>query len=124
MGDFVRKEVSPPDLILSSAASRAFYTALFFADCWNYEERKVVMSEVLYHADAHGLASFLKEADEYATVAMFGHNPGLTSFYNQLCDEFIENIPTCGVVGLSFEIDSWKEIKTGKRLFFHVPKKI
>ncbi len=124
MGNFVKKELPPPDIILTSAASRAFYTALFLADAWGYDEEKVVISEALYHADSHGLKSFLKEAEGYSTVALFGHNPGLTSFYNHLCDEFIENIPTCGVVGLSFDIESWKEVKTGKRLFFHVPKKI
>ncbi len=126
MGDFVKKNIPRPDLIATSAASRAFYTALYMADAWNYPEDEMVVAEALYHADAHGLNYFLREADSFDTVALFGHNPGLNTFYNSLCAEFIENIPTCSLVAIRFEVSSWKEIteKTGKRLFFHAPKKI
>lgn len=126
MGIYVKKNVPAPDLIITSAASRAFYTALFLADAWEYPEENIIASEVLYHADVHQFESFVKEVKDFSTVAVFAHNPGLTMFYNKLCSKLIDNIPTCGIVGLSFPIDSWRDLMKvqGERLFFHIPKKI
>jgi phosphohistidine phosphatase len=58
-------------------------------------------------------------------VMIFGHNPGLTEFANSLLDESIMNIPTCGIVHATLNIESWKDIHfgCGKTLHFDFPKK-
>ncbi len=58
------------------------------------------------------------------TIAMFGHNPGFTDFANYLTDADIYNIPTSGVVVISFDVDDWAEIShhSGKVLLFDFPK--
>jgi len=43
-----------------------------------------------------------------------GHNPALTDFINQYLKEPIENLPTSGIVGISFETDKWEEIPLAK----------
>ena len=40
---------------------------------------------------------------------LIGHNPGLTDLANDLgCD--IDNIPTCGIVEMEFDTDSWAHV--------------
>jgi phosphohistidine phosphatase len=36
-----------------------------------------------------------------------GHNPGLTDFANYLSPGVTSNLPTAGVVSVSFEQDDW-----------------
>jgi phosphohistidine phosphatase len=44
---------------------------------------------------------------------IFGHNYAFTSIVNRFGSTFIDNLPTCGLVWIQFDINSWKEIKTG-----------
>jgi len=55
---------------------------------------------------------------------MFGHNPGFTWLANGLTKEAIENIPTCGIVAIDFDVSSWNEIgkQSGTLRFFEYPK--
>ncbi len=122
MGQFLKDEVEAPDLILSSGASRAFYTALHFADHWKYPEEKIIISDMLYHAGVEDFENVLKEVQEFDTVAIFGHNPGLTMFHNRINDAYIDNIPTCGIVGL--QVEKGISRQETKRLFYQVPKEL
>lgn len=122
MGQFVKEEVAIPDLILTSGASRAFYTALHLADYWKYPEEEIIISDALYHANVSDFEKVLKEVQEFDTVAVFGHNPGLTMFYNRVNDVYIDNIPTCGIVGLEIEGGFSEEPWKTKRLFYRIPK--
>ena len=126
MGEFIGSEVDRPDLMISSTASRAFYTALFFADYWKYPEEDMIISDVLYHAGVNQFEAFIREIEHFDTVAVFAHNPGLTMLHNHLCDEILDNIPTCAIAGLSFEIASWRDFgkQKGKQLFYYAPKEI
>ena len=45
---------------------------------------------------------------------VFGHNHAITHFVNKFGDKFIDNVPTCGVVIIEFDIDEWRNIKKGK----------
>lgn len=126
MGNYVRKNVPAPTIIISSTASRAFYTALHLADFWNYPEEKILISERLYHCASMDISGIVSEFDPEERIAIVGHNPTLTQFNNHYCDTEIDNIPTCGIVGLQFDINSWKEIIIGKaqQSFFITPKEI
>jgi phosphohistidine phosphatase len=59
------------------------------------------------------------------TIALIGHNPGLTNLANLLNDIAIENIPTCGIFTIEFSDKSWRKIskKTGTFISFDYPKK-
>ncbi len=125
MGKFLHKNVKPPDLILSSTASRAFYTALYLADGWKMEETDVITEANLYHADSEDIVQIVGNQEE-DIVAIVGHNPGFTSFINMISNEMLDNLPTCGVFGIEFDIQSWDEIerKSGQKKFYHTPKTI
>lgn len=115
-----------PDLILTSGAVRAITTAKIFANAFHYPEYEIAADDQLYHASSKNLLEFLRNMEHTPNILyLFGHNPGLTDFLNLLTDESIDNIPTCGIAGIEFEIAHWSQIKekSGKLLMFDYPKK-
>jgi phosphohistidine phosphatase len=107
MGERLAKREVAPDLIASSPATRALTTAKVIAREIGYPERDIRADERLYGASAFELLEIIQELDDALDrVMLFGHNPGLTDLVSDLgCD--IDNMPTCGVVELAFDTDSW-----------------
>jgi len=126
MGNFLKDKIEAPDIILSSTASRAFYTALHICDAFKIDEGKIRLSKGLFHAGPREIIQVIQNAPDCKTLALFGHNPGFTTAANQLANISIENVPTCGAVGISFEIENWSEADfgIGKKKFFFFPKGI
>lgn len=111
------------DLIVSSPAKRAKSTAKFFAEAYNVDD--IQYEESIYEANTNALLKVVNGLDDSAdTVIMFGHNPGFTDLANELSDADIYNIPTAGMVLMSFPFDSWKMVSkgTGDLVFFDYPK--
>ncbi|MCX3263250.1 SixA phosphatase family protein [Pedobacter agri] len=111
------------DLIVSSPAKRAKSTAKFFAEA--YQVNDIQYEESIYEANTTALLKVINGLDDSSdTVIMFGHNPGFTDLANELSDADIYNIPTAGMVLMSFPFDSWKMVSrgTGELVFFDYPK--
>lgn len=126
MGKLLAKENILPDLIISSPAKRAITTAKKIAKEINYKNENILLNEKIYEASEKTLLKIINEiSDKNKTVFMIGHNPGFTALLNYLTEENISNIPTCGIVEINFEIDSWKEVSNGmgKLVRFDYPKK-
>lgn len=124
MAAFVKNKLNPPDLMISSTASRALYTSLAFADAWGYPEESIHLTEALYHAGPFEISSVLGSCGAAQTVAIFGHNPGFTDFYNETCRPFIDNIPTCGVVVIQYDQSDWVRPENGNQVSFYTPKNL
>jgi phosphohistidine phosphatase len=45
---------------------------------------------------------------------VFGHNHAITAFVNAYGSVYIDNVPTCGVVIIDFDINNWKDLNKGK----------
>lgn len=103
-----------PDLMISSEASRALYTALHIADAWGYPESDIQLSSSLYHTGVEDMLALLEQIDDAASVAIFGHNPGFTDLVNHFNETYLDNLPTCGVVAFELDITDWKNIRTAK----------
>ncbi len=58
------------------------------------------------------------------TLFIVGHNPETTEFSNMMIDDYIDNVPTLGIVALKLPVDDWKKFKMGegKIQFFIFPK--
>lgn len=113
--------------IISSPAIRAFSTAKLIAENWDFDVKKIVLNQEIYEASVQTLLKIVNEIDsKINSVALFGHNSGITDFVNYLSNAEIANIPTCGAVLISFPFDDWKMISknTGELLFFDYPKNI
>jgi phosphohistidine phosphatase len=113
------------DLIVTSPARRARKTAKAFSD--RYEKADIHTTEVpaLYLADAADINRVVSELQDSAdTVALFGHNPGITVYANAQGVVNIDEMPTCSVLAISAPVDRWADFdQTPKKfLFFDRPK--
>ena len=124
MGKLLRKFGVQPDLILASTAIRAYETAGLIAKELHHAGEKVVADERLYLADMNDILNIIRSTN--ATVSkliVVGHNPELTRLANAFTNFGIEKIPTCGIVGVDFNVQSWKEIEAGTLTMYEYPKK-
>lgn len=129
MGKRLREKHVTPDVMLSSPAERALTTCKELAKELHFSEEKIKTDKRLYHANEDQILKVVQELkdsprDSEEVVMIFGHNPGLTEFANALLNETIMNIPTCGVVYATLNIEYWKEARfgCGELVFFDFPK--
>lgn len=112
------------DYFISSPAKRAKTTAEFFADAYKQRE-KIIYIDKLYEASVPVFYEVIQEINEgYNAVAIFSHNPGITDFINSLSVIDLDEMPTCAIVGLNINSNTWKDFKKAAKelLFFRYPK--
>ena len=119
-----------PDRMITSPANRALSTCRLFAKTIGFDKKKIISESKLYHAGPDAMLKVLGALPEHKkdteeVVLLFGHNPGITEFANELLNVSIDNVPTCGVIEARLNIDQWKEISfgCGKMESFDYPKK-
>ncbi|QOI97438.1 MAG: histidine phosphatase family protein [Flammeovirgaceae bacterium] len=125
MGKRLKERSINPGLLLSSPAKRALATAKRIGREIGYDEEKIKTDKRLYHADSETILDITQNLNnKYDAVMLFGHNPGLTDFVNEVMHANLDNLPTCGVVAARFLTDTWKDIETGNSelLFIDFPK--
>lgn len=126
MGKQLKQQQVMPDVIISSPARRALKTAKIIAREIDFPEKQIITDHSVYMADEQQLLTVIQNIDDsFQTAMLFGHNPGFTLFANTLSDYQIDNIPTCGVFCVDFEVASWKEVaaQRGAFQFFDYPRK-
>lgn len=125
IAEFVRRKNIPLDLILSSNAKRTSETTKTFIKILDYK-KEVLFLDDLYLASSTTILNKIQKTDEnYKNILVVCHNPGITDLANYLGNTFIDNIPTTGIVGFSFD-DLWKNLSINccELLFFEYPKKL
>jgi phosphohistidine phosphatase len=126
MSDWFFKYKPVPDMILSSTASRALNTALIFARTMSFNMKNFALNNNLYESTPQTILDIVKSSsDEHSSLMIFCHNPGITHLCNDLMkDVFIDNVPTCGIVGIKFSVDDWKQISNvqSELDFYQFPK--
>jgi len=113
------------DAIISSPAKRAFTTAKFFADAFDIKKKNIIEWPELYEASLDKFYNaVIKLNDDYTSVALFSHNPGITAFANSLTNARIDDMPTCAVFAIYIKTNSWKDFETAEKefWFFDYPK--
>jgi phosphohistidine phosphatase len=113
------------DYIVCSAANRTRETAFLLCEQLNYPINTVQFDKNIYEAPLTNLTQAInKIPSQFNEVALIAHNPSITYLANYLTDNYINHIPTCGVVKIELEINNWDEIIQGIGLqkFFIYPK--
>lgn len=120
MGKRLKKAGIVPDLIISSSAKRTRQTAKRIAEEVGYDNNKITWEEKLYHCIPSVFEEIIQGIDKRVKTAFIvGHNPGITGFANQLSPEFaVDNMPTCGVVGVQIDAEEWNDFPIAKRKVF------
>ncbi len=126
MGKMLKERGFCPGTILSSPANRALTTARMIARELEYPLERIDIRESLYDAVPSEIVETAASADDrYGIAMLFSHNPGLTGTVNLLTGESFDEVPTCGIAAVVFEIDSWSALPgaKGSLLFYEYPKK-
>ena len=114
-------------MIVSSPAVRAWTTARIVAEQINYPLEFLEKEPDLYLASLDRLLDVIVAQDASINNLMtVGHNPGLTSLVNFFSPGLTDNLPTCGIVSVSMDTDSWNLYTPPKASldFYEYPKKL
>lgn len=100
-----------PDKIISSTATRARATADIFKSTMVLGDAHFELEDNLYHAPAETYMEVCyRLEEEVKAVMMFGHNPGITELANIVGNDYIDNIPTCGILIMESTATSWQDV--------------
>ncbi len=96
------------DAIVSSPANRAFTTSTYFAKEMGIEENEIIQEDSIYEAYTEDIFNVIHSLhNSINTVFLFGHNPTFTSMANMFTQNYIANVPTCGIVVIESAAESW-----------------
>ena len=113
------------DMIISSPANRALTTAKYFASEMNLPDEKFDINNIIYGAYPEDVLRLVKNVDNSVnTLLVFGHNPTFTGIVNRFTEDYIANVPTCGIVKIEADIDSWSAFNESNAVQteFYYPK--
>ncbi|RIV30333.1 histidine phosphatase family protein [Flagellimonas lutimaris] len=111
------------DFIYSSPANRALHTSMIFIRNLEFDLSKFKVNNMLYDFSGNSVQQFVQQLDnDLNTVAIFGHNYAFTSLANTWGDQYIENVPTAGLVHITFGVDDWSKISGGTTKQMVFPK--
>ncbi len=100
------------DFFITSSAQRTISTAHYFAHELQFNENLIKKTKDLYLASKIEILNQIQNLDnQYNTVFLFGHNPGISDFTFDLAEngDFIGEMPTCSVIHLEFKENDWKK---------------
>lgn len=113
------------DAFITSTAKRALQTASHFIKVYNRPVEELQLQDKLYHAAPAIYRELIASLpDTLSSVAIFGHNPGITEFVNGLTTTRIDNMPTCGIFAVQMDSNRWSDFPLAHKtfLFFDAPK--
>ena len=109
MANYLSIKFNKIDYLHSSSSLRTFETSKFFINHINF--KKIEYDDALYHSSAISILNLIKDySDEYQSVTIIAHNPGLTNLINELTNISLDNLPTTGLAEIKFNSDSWADI--------------
>lgn len=119
------KKFSPSGILVSSPAIRAVSTALIFSRAFESDSSAILIHPLLYESGAKQYLEVISALpDEFSTAFLFGHNPVITATSNLIGGTVLAELPTTGIVGIEFDMLSWKKTKEspGRMVFYDFPK--
>ncbi|RUM94165.1 MAG: hypothetical protein DSZ28_04605 [Thiothrix sp.] len=126
MGSVLREEKVNFDLIVSSPALRAMTTAQLIADQIDYPRASIREEAAIYESTVNTLLDVIHSlGDGYGSVALVGHNPGISGLTYFLSNQSVSSFPTCAVAALELSADHWKDVssKSGNIIRYNHPAK-
>ncbi|WP_375239233.1 histidine phosphatase family protein [Aurantibacter sp.] len=126
--ELVSKELSKdsslhPDLILVSNAERTKETAEIFIRNLKWDKIKTQLNSDLYDFSGESAFNLITSCPNHInTLVLFGHNPTFTLLASQLGSDFIDNIPTSGVIVISFNTEKRESIENGETIKIVFPR--
>ncbi len=125
IADEAKPHISADTYFFSSSANRAKTTGRLFLEHLNLSLYKLEILPELYTFNPSALKNIVQRMDDqYSEIVIFGHNPAFTMLANEFGDKQFDNIPTSGLVKLSFENSSWKDCRKARTALHLFPKNL
>lgn len=106
-------KIDEKTLVISSSANRAIQTAELFCEVLGYPQESIHQTRDIYEAHFMDILKVINSVpEEYDTLLIFGHNPGLSNLTNYLSHSEIE-LATSNVSILQLESDLTFEMLGG-----------
>tara|TARA_B100000676_G_scaffold274485_1_gene293983 strand:+ start:852 stop:1343 length:492 start_codon:yes stop_codon:yes gene_type:complete len=111
ISNYLSKKTNFIDFLHSSSSVRTFETSKFFTERIKFG--KVKYDDSLYHSSSGSILNLIKNySNEYSSVMLIAHNPGLTHLINQITNISLDNLPTTGLAEIHFSCNKWNEISS------------
>jgi phosphohistidine phosphatase len=102
-----------PDGFLISPAKRISQTVAPFIKLYGVDENEVITEHKIYHGSMYDILDTVQQLpSSWNHVFLFCHNPAITNIAYYFGGD-IDNVPTCGVVKVSADIDNWTYFDSG-----------
>ncbi len=126
MGQTIAAKGWCPDCLVSSPAKRARKTAILIAAELGIDKGDVIYQEDIYDARVGDLIDLVKTFPDLPSIALIGHNPGLSELGQWLCSSAPGWLKTCAVLVLDLDIDRWEDLHSacGTILGYTYPKQV
>ncbi len=104
-----------PQYIYYSPALRTRQTAELINQSLKLTEEHCIPVQSLYLANATDWLTLIHQLDDSINaVLIVGHNPAVTETGRLLAEKAIDSFKPCTILGLEFEVQSWKAILPAK----------
>lgn len=110
MGRLLAEVDLVPDVILTSTAERAKTTAVIAAQSSGYIGTPITKPELYLASVSDILAVLASVADDYDTVMIVAHNPGLADLVAHLTNK-PESMPTAALAQVRLPIARWQDLE-------------
>ena len=110
-----------PQIIITSPAKRTQETSHYVANLHDMPDGAIQIVDSIYEASVEELLKIIQQINnEYDSVLLVGHNPGLTLLTNYFNAQAVFELPTCGTVCVQFDTDNWQDILNVKVDFLFI----
>ncbi len=104
------------DKIFSSPSERTKETAAIFAKIHEVAENSIKFFDYLYLGDTLEITEAVNWLQEnIGTLAIIGHNPGVTNFVNDTTLSKIAVLPTSGIAIIKVDATDWSGFDTASK---------
>ena len=127
MGEYLALNDYHIEQVLCSSSRRARITMEELNRYLDIPTRNIQHIDALYLASCSQLTSIIENADnQYNQIAILGHNPGLTDLCYYYSGDYLQNLPTCGVYSIHFDVDDWRALgcESGSTTQFITPRQL
>ena len=109
MANYLMSKIDKIDYLHSSSSVRTFETSKYFIK--KIQFGKVEYDDSLFHSSATSILNMISNyLEDYQSVMIIAHNPGLTNLINNITNISLDNLPTTGLAEIEFNINSWSNI--------------
>jgi len=124
MGDRLAASGLQVERMISSPARRARSTAETIARSISFPAQQIDWIPELYLASPKTMMDIIRSCpDDIKSLAIIGHNPGISALAGQLCKQHLGEIPTCSILRLHADMESWEKADQFALVDFDYPKK-